>query len=321
MLVAGKDQICRPPTLGVLTFHLVDELPDQIEDAVPGPYVVPEVFRGVSLPGRGDGRVAGAAEPAAVEGQEAGLGPSQVGGDVHPVRVHREVRETAAMGEERLPGITVVPVLRDRVLNILTVQWILEFGGEEGDPVEEERQVEALLRLGAVVELAHDREEVRAVQAPGLLVEAARGAEVGQLELAAGILDALAEHIEGAAPLYLSCEAAEEPLPDIGSVVLFEAVPGLGLGGHQKVDDVAGDEAEVAVVVGLRGAAAVAAGGESVAVGEGGGLAYRGVVVQAGIGAAVEERALDRVFEGAFGDLDGGHGRACVVGVLSDAVR
>ena len=152
LLVAGEDQVGRPPTLGVLAFHLVDELPDQIEDAVPGPNVVPEVFRGVSLPGRGDGWIACAAELAAVEGQEAGLGPSQMGGDVHPVRVHSEVSETAAMGEERLPGITVVLVLHDRVPNILTVQWILEFGGEEGDPVEEERQVQALLRLGAVVE-------------------------------------------------------------------------------------------------------------------------------------------------------------------------
>ena len=185
LLVAGEDQVGRPPTLAVLAFHLVDELPDQIEDAVPGPYVVPEVVRGVSLPGRGDGRVAGTAELAAVEGQEAGLGPSQAGGDVHPVRVHREVRETAAVGEERFAGISVVPVLRDRVVNILGAQWILEFGGEEGDPVEEEGQVEALLRLGAVVELAHDREEVRAVEPPGLFVEAARRAEVGQLELAA----------------------------------------------------------------------------------------------------------------------------------------
>ena len=190
------------------------------------------------------------------------------------------------MGEERLPGITVVPVLRDRVLNILPAQWILEFGGEEGDPVEEERQVEALLRLGAVVELAHDREEVRAVEPPGLLVEAARRAEVGQLELAAGILDALAEHIEGAASFDFSGEAAEEPLPDIGAVVLFEAVPGFGLGGHQEVDDVAGDEAEVAVVVGLRGASAVAAGGETVAVG-GRWLPDDALVVGAGVGSQV----------------------------------
>ena len=116
------------------------------------------------------------------------------------------------MGEEWFAGITVGPVLRDRVLNVLAVQRILEFGGEEGDPVEKERQVEALLRLGAVVELAHDREEVRAVEPTGLLVEAARRAEVDQLELAARVLDPLAEHIEGAAPFDLSGEAAEKAL-------------------------------------------------------------------------------------------------------------
>ena len=101
-------------------------------------------------------------------------------------------------------------------------------------------------------------------------------------------------------------------------MVLFEAVPGLGLGGYQEVDDVAGDEAEVAVVVGSRSASAVAAGGEAVAVGECGGLAYRCFVARAGIGSAVEQRALDRVFEGAFGDVGWGSwprlcGR-CVVG-------
>ena len=100
----------------------------------------------------------------------------------------------------------------------------------------------------------------------GLLVEAARRAEVGEVELAARVLDALAEDVQGAAPVEFAGEAVQEALADIGAVVLLEAVPGAWLGRYEEVDDVAGDEAEVAVVVGVGGAAVVAAGGEAVAV-------------------------------------------------------
>ena len=195
LLVAWEDETGRPSALALLLLHLVDELADQVENAVARPSLFPKVVGGVSLSGWRDGRIAGPAAVAAVEWQEAGLATPKAGGDVHQIRVHSEMRETTAVGEERFARIAVAPVLRDRVADILAGERVLEFGGEEGDAVEEERQVHALFRLGAVAELPHDGEEVRRVQPPGLLVEAARRSEVRQLELAARVLDSLAEHV------------------------------------------------------------------------------------------------------------------------------
>ena len=105
LLVAREDQAGRSPAVVVLVLDFVNELADQIEDAVARPDLVPEVVRGVSAPGGRDGGIAGAAELAAVEGQEAGLRASELRGDEDPVRVDREVGETAAVGEERLAGV------------------------------------------------------------------------------------------------------------------------------------------------------------------------------------------------------------------------
>ena len=93
LLVAREDETFRLPARAVLILHLVDELPDEIEDAVAGPNFFPQVIRRVPASGRGDGRITGAAELAAVEGQEAGLRPFEPRRDVHQLGVHREVRE------------------------------------------------------------------------------------------------------------------------------------------------------------------------------------------------------------------------------------
>ncbi len=59
----------------------------------------------------------GTAELALVERKESGLESLEPGGDVHEVRVHGEVRQAAAFGEERLSRIAIGLVLPDRVLD------------------------------------------------------------------------------------------------------------------------------------------------------------------------------------------------------------
>ena len=81
-----------------------------------------------------------------------------MGRDEDKVRVHREMREAAAIGEERLARIPVGLVLVDRVLDVLAVERVLELGGEDRDAVQEQHEVEALLVLRAVAELAHHGE-------------------------------------------------------------------------------------------------------------------------------------------------------------------
>ena len=88
--------------------------------------------------------------------------------------------------------------MADRVFDGLAAEWVLEFGGEDWDAVEKQYQIEAVFVLGAVADLADNGEEVRHVQPPDLLVEAARRAEIGEPERAAHVLYASSQDIERA---------------------------------------------------------------------------------------------------------------------------
>ena len=74
-----------------------------------------------------------------------------------------------------------------------------------------------------------------------LLVEAARRPEVGEPELTARVLEAVAKHVERAAPLDLAAEARQEALFHLLAVVLAKLLPLPGLGGEDEVDDVLGE--------------------------------------------------------------------------------
>ena len=193
LLVTREDEevLAGSATAIVLILDLVDELADQVEDAVSRPDPFPEVVRRIAGSGGRDRRVPRAAEAALVERQEAGLGTVELRGHEHLVRIHGEVGEAAPVGEERLARVAVVSVLPDRVRDVLAGQRVLEFGREDGDAVQEEHQVEALFGLFAETELARDREEVGRVQPLEFLVEAAGGPEVGEPEFATRVLDAV----------------------------------------------------------------------------------------------------------------------------------
>ena len=142
----------------------MDELAHEVEDAVAGPDLLPQVVGRKAGPGGRDRRVPRPAEAPAVERQEAGLRPREAGSHEHLLGVDGEVGEAAGVAEERLARVAVLPVLADGVLDVLTVERVLELGREDGDAVQEEREVEALLVLLAEAELADDGEEVGRVQ-------------------------------------------------------------------------------------------------------------------------------------------------------------
>ena len=237
----------------------MDELAHEVEHAVARPRLLPEIGGGVAGPGRGDGGIAGPAEPAPVEGEEASLAAGEVGRDVDQLRVYGEMGETPAVGEERLARVAVRLVLPDRVLDGLSGQRILELGREDGNAVQEEHEVEAPLVPDAVSDLTGDGEEVRPVEPSRLLVEPARGTKVREPERAAHVLEAAPEDLERTPPFNLGREALQEPFPDLHSVVLREPLPHLRLGGLHEVDDIARQEAKVTVVV-LRPAPTIATG-------------------------------------------------------------
>ena len=185
LLIARKDEepLAGLAPLFVFLLNLMDELAHQIKDAVPRPSLFPEIAGGVARLRRWHVRVPGPAELAPVEGQKARLGAGQVGGDIDQVRVHGEVREAPAMGQQRLAArVAVGPVLVDGVRDGLAAERVLELGGEQRNAVQKQHQIEALFVLGAVADLACDREEVRRIEPAGFLVEPARRPEEGKPE-------------------------------------------------------------------------------------------------------------------------------------------
>jgi hypothetical protein len=160
LLIAGEDEeaLARFAAAVVLLLDLVDELADEVEDAVTRPRLFPEVPSRVAPLRRWNGRVAGAAEPPLVEGEEACLRAREVGGDVHLLGVHCEVGQAATVRKERLARISVGHVLANGILDRLTVQRVLQLGREDRDAVQEHDEIEAVLVLLAVAKLADHRE-------------------------------------------------------------------------------------------------------------------------------------------------------------------
>ena len=210
---------------------------------------LPEVVGRIAGPGGRNRRVPCASEAPLVERQEPGLRAGELGGHEHLVRIHGEMGEAARVGEERLARVPVVSILPDGIFDVLAGERVLEFRREDGDAVQKEREIDALVALLAEVELANHREEVGRVQSLELLIETARWPEVSEPEFAPRVLDAVAQHVERSPAGDFAREPAEEARLHVAAVVLFQLRPLLWLGRHEEVDDVGRDQAEAAVVV------------------------------------------------------------------------
>ena len=297
LVVAREDEaaLAGLAALVVLLFHDMEELLQQVQHAVARPDLLPQVGGGEAAPG---GRVARAAIAALVERQEARRRAAQAGGHVDQVRVGREMRQAAAEREERLLGVAVEAVLADGILDVLAGQRVLQFRGENGQAVQEEDQVQAVLVLQAVVHLAADRKEVAGVELAIRLVQPAGRPEVGELEFAAVALDPLPQDVQRAALLDLGGEPLQQPVARVRAVQLLELLPFLGLGGVDEGQGVLGDQAEGAIVL-LRRPPQVAAGGEVARR-----LAQSEEIARRRVRPAGQERGFDGRFEVLFGDVN-----------------
>ena len=120
--------------------------------------------------------------------------------EAHLVVVHGEVGQAAAQLEELFNGVSVALVLLDGVIHRLLRQAVLQLEGGDGQAVDEQAQVQGKLGvIAAVVELPRHAEAVLPVLDPGLLVPRRRRT-VEQVDLVRSVLDALAQHVNGAAP-------------------------------------------------------------------------------------------------------------------------
>ena len=299
LLVAGKEDeaLARLAAAIVLLLDLLDELPKELEDRVASPGLLPEIRGRIAAAGGRDRRIAGSAKAAFIEGKKASLLALELGSHVDEVRIDREMGEAAAVGEEVLAGIAVALILGDRVLYALARHRIFELRSEDGQTVYKNREIEALLALLTVSELADYRENVRAMEPSELLVEAARRPEVGEPEGNARFLEARAEDGEGAVSTYLGGKALEElGLRRIAVLGLIPS-PFLGLGGEDEIVGIPRDEAELPVVI-LRLSLLIAARGRLAE----GRLPFSALFLGVGIsvGPAQQEDPLDAFLEAFF---------------------
>ena len=147
----------------------------------------------------------------------------------------------------RLVGVAVGLVLPDGVAPGLAAHRVLQLGGDDRQAVEADDQVDRVLVCEAVVELAGDGEAVRLVEGLGCRVHAVGRGEVGEVELLAVALEAVAQDVERAA----GGEGAEQVVEDGGLGLCTEQAlelgPRLGLGVAQEGKQLGAVEGQLAV--------------------------------------------------------------------------
>lgn len=158
--------------------------------------------------------------------------------------------QAAAEEEERLARVAGEAVLLDGMGDVLTAERIFELGSEERQTVEEDGQVKRVLVFSAVLQLAHDAENVALVLVLDMRVQPRGGREIDQLKPDAQILDAVTENIKRTVPGDLMGKLFEEMLLQLAGILLLQLLPLFGLGDADEADDILRDEAKGFIIVG-----------------------------------------------------------------------
>ncbi len=146
-----------------------------------------------------------------VERQEPRRLPLQLGRHRDRIGVDGEVDQRAP-AERDVLRIAVGAVLLDRVLDVLAGEVVLQLRGCDRDAVEEQAEVDRLVRLGIEGQLARDGQPVGVVVGDQLGRDTERGLAVREPDLDVLIADAVPQDIDRAALVDLLREPLDEPL-------------------------------------------------------------------------------------------------------------
>ena len=247
-LVIARPQLLPPLATGLVVLPLDDlgVVLDDVGQPAAGERFLPQV---VSLEPVGVWRIAAAAVPSPVEGQEPRFLPLEVSAEPHLVVVHGEVGQAASQLEELLAGIAVALVLLDRVFHRLLGEAVLQLEGGDRQAVDEQTQVQRQLRVvAAVLELAGDAEAVQPVEGPGLLVPRRRRA-AEQVDPMRAVLDPVAQDVDGPALGDLPLQAGQELLPRRAVLAEGQQLGDVRLGRGEECGELDEVHAVLAVVV------------------------------------------------------------------------
>ena len=247
LVVAGPDlRALLPAGLLVLRLHHLGVVLQDVGEALAREHLAPQV---VGLDAARVGRIAGAVVPAPVERQEPGRLPLEMRAELHLALVHGEVGHAAAELEQLLARVAVALVLLDRVGRRLLGQVVLQLEGEHRQAVDEQADVERPLRVvAAVAKLADDGEAVLREAFPRLRVSGRRRA-VEQVQVVRAVLDAVAQHVDGATLGDLALEPGQKLAPRGAVLVQRRGLGDLRLGGVQEGGELDAIDAVLAVVV------------------------------------------------------------------------
>ena len=149
-MVAGEDDFADQFARVLVVFaDVLNEVLHQLQHAFFCPDIAPQVRRRKAIAQFGR-RVAGsfvlAFAVSHVERQEESLFALQLRRHVDHERIDGKVGDAATVQEQRFAGISVVLVLLDRIQDILAVERVLQFDGEQWQAVEEQDEIERVLR-------------------------------------------------------------------------------------------------------------------------------------------------------------------------------
>jgi len=187
---------------------------------------------------------------AAIEWQEARGRPPQLRRHVNFAVAYGEVDErTARQAEQRLGPlplrlrVAVEPVLVDGVFDPLG-KVRLQFGRGDGDAVQEQHEIDAVLVMLRVLDLPHDAQAIGLILFDDVRVCAESRLELCERERLSQTdhLDAVAKHVERAALVHLLADTVEQHGLGGSAVVLRERVPSVLLGRLKPSKEIGGEK-------------------------------------------------------------------------------
>ena len=173
--------------------------------------------------------------------------PVQPGRHRDRVGVDREVHERPP-AERDVLRVPVRAVLLDRVLDVLAGQVVLQLRRRDRDAVDEQAQVERLVRLGIERQLAGDRQPVRVVVRDQLRRDPERRLAIGEPDLDVLIADAVPQDVDRPALIDLLRQPLREPPARellVAAVGLDQLLPLRRLGLFDEREQLRGVQAEL----------------------------------------------------------------------------
>ena len=221
-----------------------------LKQPVPAKDVLPKIGRIITIRIIG---IALAADPAStvaalVEGKEICPGAFEAGGHIYICKVHGKVdQDTLFKCKYSIPAGAVELVLGDGICSILTRELALQLHGDNGDAVQEQDNINAVLILEGIMELTGAVKDIGPILGNRRRIETGLRFPENRTELYAAVGKPVAEHIQEGGHFHLPVKAFNNLIFTIATINLLIPLPLGGLARFDEGDKCGAVEGEFAV--------------------------------------------------------------------------